>query len=268
MNLTGNTFDRIQFTPYGDCGFSGQEIFDSSQIGELIHYDNAHLLDKRLIREQFSAHTVNLVHCTSDIYLKEPEKFMSQIIRIPFRNMEVKPYKNTSDGKLQSVVFMSKYRTGRKGRRVYLTLYDKYAESGNPEYQGILRAEIKICNRKEIREYFGICSTSMDKVLLSNLNPIYLIMNRIMEKIEKKTKGGKLKSYGEARIYESYFREFDFEWCKIETDLKLNGMTRYKIQKTYLLFIKVQEMLDEFDPCEIFKPLLQATKIHNDFNIN
>ena len=261
MNLTGNTFDRIQFSPFEQDGLCGQVVFDSRKIGELIHYDNAHLFDQRIIPQEYSAHTVNLIHCTSDISFEEPDKFLNQIVRIPFSGLIVTPFRNNSKGKLESVVIMSKHRKGKSGRRIYLTLYDKYAESLNPDFKGKLRAELKICNRKEIREYLNISSTSLDNVLLSKNNPIYLIINKIKDKIEKKVNCNHLKSSGEARIYEPYFRLFNFNWYRIETDLKLNGISRHKQKKMFIQFLEVQKLMDNFNPNTIFEPLLDATNI-------
>lgn len=264
MLATGNTFDSIQFSPYfiGN-GYSEQIKLNSKSIGQLIHYDNAHLLDFRLKKEEYSAHTVNLIHCTTDIVIDNPSLFLTQINRIPFKGLKVEPVRNLKNGKLNSLVIMSKHRkkTGRKGRRIYLTLYDKYEESGDENYKGILRAEIKICNRSEIREYLGIASTTMDNVLLSKINPIHSIIKKVIEKIEINITNNKLKSFGEIRIMEPYFKLFNFEWSKIEIDLKLNSISRHKINKIYTQFIQCQEMLSDFNPEKIFEPLLQATNI-------
>lgn len=264
MLVTGNTFDSIQFSPYfvGN-GYSEQVKLNSKSIGQLINYDNAHLLDTRLKKEEYSAHTVNLVHCTTDISIENPTAFLMQINRIPFKGLKVEPVRNSGNGKLTSIVIMSKHRkkTGRKGRRIYLTLYDKYEESGKEEYKGIVRAEIKICNRAEIREYFGIYSTTLENVLLSKINPIHSIVKKVMDKIEYNMSSNSLKSFGQIRIIEPYFRQFNFNWSKIEMDLKLNSLSRYAIKKIYIQFIQCQEMLSDFNPEVIFAPLLDATHI-------
>ncbi len=79
---------------------------------------------------------------------------------------------------------MSKYRSSRSGRKIYLTLYDKYAQTKDEKYKNILRIEQKICTYKEICRMLKILKNDLYTVLFSEHNPIKTTLEAIFKSID------------------------------------------------------------------------------------
>jgi len=226
------------------------------QIKDLITHKNIMLFDPNVNENNLLDFIVYIVHVTKDLIMKNVSEFLKCLAQFPFKNFKVEVYKNKTSGALQSVVIMSKYRRSRSNRRVYMTLYDKYAETLDERYRNVLRIERKICTFKEMCKEFNIVKNDLHSVLYSKINPIKTSLQEIYDSIDSVCKKPLSCTSFDLRLYENYFEKYEFNFPEIENQMKLCGATPYKIKKAKKMFLKMQETRSPVDYKTLFKPLL------------
>lgn len=247
------------------------KLFDGYQITELRGKKFDTLIDSSTIglwnyhvpQADYGNVIVRLVHVTEDLYIGDTSNYLSQLARVPFKTLEVTPYKCNEKGCLTGINIRSKQR--KKGsRNIYLTIYDKFIESGgNEKYRGVLRCEQKISTFRDIRKKLEIKSNSLVDVLSSTCNPIQTLLNDIYKQIDNTTMKHTSLTGLEEQVYNSFFNEFKYNWSEILNHLKLTEQTPYHIRKVKAIYTKLVEDKNTLNYNELFRPLLSATTANN-----
>lgn len=255
-----NNFDFLKIGRTQMEPFRQTIILRGKSFGSLININNIEYADKRLIKSSLSGFTLYACHVTKDVKLDNPEDILRQLVRTPFRNYIVRPYKCKSTGTLQSIVIMSKFRNSKPGRSAYLTIYDKYVESGKDEFKGVLRLELKIVTFKDIRQKFCVANNDVLSVLESQVNPIDALLIKMHEKINSDSES-KLTGFSfKFRLYDAYFSVFNYDFSNIEVDMKSSGCSPYKIRAAQQLYTDIMKLKEEIDYKAIFETLLNPNK--------
>jgi len=255
-------FIKIQFnnSVYELRGKTKSKLINSINIHEWL---SGNYSDRKLNLEDIKVYSI---HLTEDIFIGETEHYLSQIARLPFRNLKVETYKNNEKGQLTGIVISTK-KTKKGSRSTYLTIYDKFVESGrNEQYRGILRIEQKISTFKGIKSKLEIRDNNLDQVLNSKANPAKKLIQSIYNQIEllTTTKMNKtLLTNLENQVYDSFFREHNYEWYEINNNLKLSEITPFKIRKVKSIYTNLVRAKNSLNYDELFKPLLTEQKKEN-----
>ncbi len=245
-------FDRIKYKLH-----SGTVIGElrGKQCGQLLTKDNFSRFSK-VKTEDFSQYEILSCDITKDIYIgQEKDNYLSKLALIPFNNLQVTPYKNKQSGQLQSIVIHTK--TKQRGQQtIRLTIYDKYAESADPNYLGFIRLEYRITTFDRLRKALNIPNNNLHNVLTAEVNPIDFLLTSIYNKIDESMRKEPIITDFTEQLYHSYFTDLEYNWQTIKDRLKLTGQSPHKIRKVKDLFIKLTAERKAVNYKQLFSPLI------------
>lgn len=198
------------------------------------------------------------VHVTKDVQLNEPvHDFLSKLAKVPFAKYEVRYYSTNAkciEGKRTGLVVKSKNRKSG-GSNVYLTLYDKFTQSRNEKYKGVLRLEMKLSTFRNIRQRLNIVHNTLHEVLHSKTDPIQNLLQTIYSNIEQNQNAKIMTNELRLKKAHAWFTTFNYEWESIKNDLLTSNATSSQIKTVKQEFIEVSRLKNDLNYSELFSKI-------------
>lgn len=229
---------------------------------QLINNENIFSLYPAINKHNVHLTTVCSVHITKDIFINDVPDFISKIGKVPFGSLEVLHFtERNKEGTKNGLVIKSKARKRLKGANIYLTIYDKFAQSKDEKYRNILRLELKISGFQSLRTKFSIHQNDLFSVLMAEVNPLEKLVQNIYADINKdKMKNTPLTNELDLFKWHTYFQYFDYDFSKIRNHLKISNESSYKIRKVKEHFTHLTELKQNTDFESLFSQLLKQSQ--------
>lgn len=247
-------FDYIKFKDINERPIE----LRAKQFGELLSKDNFFLFYPKVSIEESPCLDVLSVHVTKDVYIKNQSvnEYLSLLAKVPFHAYYTEHYTTharSHEGKRTGIVIRSKFRKSG-GSSVRLSLYDKYEESKEERYKGVLRLELKLTKLKLIRQRLGITHNTLYEVLHSEADPIENLLQTIYEQIDQNKI---IPMTNELRLKQlhAWFLTFNYDWTAIRNDLLCSNQTPSQIKTVRKQFQEVSRLKNNLNYTELFNQL-------------
>lgn len=247
-------FDRLKFL---DTNGKPIEV-RSKQFGELFTKDNFFKCFSKLSLDQSHELKVCSMDITKDVYLDRwpVNEFLGLLFKTPFHSFQTELYTtrgNSKEGKRTGIVIRSKFRKSG-GSSVRLTLYDKYEETKEERYKGVLRLELKLTTFKSIRQKLNIPTNTLFEVLHSQTDPIENLLTTIHNSIMNNEAQPMTNELRLEQLH-AWFQSFDYNWTAIHEHLQATCKSESQIKTVRKQFQVVSRLKNNLNYTDLFNQL-------------